>query len=140
MNMNDLDDLYILLSNKKTMEYIEEPFDKKKTEEFINKYGDTKNPLVFTVLDDNHFIGYVIFHDYDETSMEIGWVIKPEYWNKGYASRLTEILLKRIEKAHKDAIIECDTHQDVSKHIALKNGFKHIETVDGLDIYKKELR
>ena len=28
------------------------------------------------------FIGYVIYHTYDETSMELGWVLDRKEWGK----------------------------------------------------------
>ena len=37
------------------------------------------------------FIGYVIYHTYDETSMELGWVLDRKEWGKGYASAITKM-------------------------------------------------
>lgn len=86
------------------------------------------------------FIGYVIYHKYDEKSVEIGWVLLKEYWGHGYASALTDILVSKAFEEQKDAVIECCPEQNATKHIALKKGFKHCGIIDGLEVYRLEFR
>ena len=81
---------------------------------------------------------YVIFHDYDEENMEIGWILKRDVWGKGYASILTKMLIAECRKLRKGAIIECDPRQAVTEHIAKKHGFKFSGKRDGCDVYKLE--
>ena len=69
--------------------------------------------------------------------MEIGWVLYPEYWGKGYASYLTELMMERCRELKKAPMIECDPGQEVSGHIALKYGFYYIGEIDGLDVYRR---
>ena len=38
---------------------------------------------------EGEFLGYAIYHDYDEYSRELGWVLKPAFWHKGYADEMT---------------------------------------------------
>ena len=82
-----------------------------------------EEPLVFTVDAENGFAGYVICHPYDPDSMEIGWVLCPEHWGKGYASELTEQLIEKARIAKKAVVIECDPGQSVSRFIEEKYGF-----------------
>ena len=92
--------------------------------------------LIFAVDKGDTFIGYVIFHDFDELSMEIGWVLRPSEWGKGYASCLTEILIEKASNFHKQSVIECSPEQAITKHLALKHGFDYEGRKDGLDVYR----
>lgn len=140
MSKNDFYGLYDLLSNPEVMKYLEPPYDVKKAEEFLLNYGLKDIPLVYSVLDDDdQFIGYVNFHEYDETGYEIGWVLKPEHWNKGYATKLTQKLIDRCIDLNKDAIIECDREQIAAIKIATKYKFKYIGHEEGRDIYRLQL-
>ena len=102
MREEDLESLHRLLSDSSVMEYLEPPFSAERTETFLKNYGMKEAPLVYTVEDENGFAGYVIYHPYDQDSMEIGWVLYPEYWGKGYASELTEQLIEKARTAKKD--------------------------------------
>ena len=136
MNNDDLEPLYQLLSDPRVMQYLEEPYTKEKTEQFLIDAGLSDPPLIFAVDKDNSFIGYVIFHDYDELSMEIGWVLYPSNWGKGYASCLTELLIERASNLHKQSVIECSPEQTVTKHLAMKHGFDYEGRKDELDVYR----
>ena len=70
----DLENLYLLLSDKDVMEFIEEPYTYEKCEKFLIKVGLCESPLIYVVEDESKmFIGYVIFHEYDSKSFEIGF-------------------------------------------------------------------
>ena len=138
MTFADLDDLYALLSDVEVMRFIEPPFSKEKTVQFLMDAGLPEIPLVYAVEDSSSFIGYVIFHDYDEENMEIGWILKRDVWGKGYASILTKMLIDESRKLRKGAIIECDPRQAVTEHIAKKHGFVFSGKRDGCDVYKLE--
>ena len=100
----DLDDLFRLLSNPKVMTYLEPPFGKEKTKEFLFKYCLNDDPLLYALEYEEKFIGYVIYHTFEEDSMEIGWVLFPEYWSKGFASELTEKLIEVTKKQNKRCV------------------------------------
>lgn len=136
MNKTDLMPLFRLLSDEKVMEHIEPVFDLEKTMAFLERAGLCNKPLIWSVENDGAFIGYVIYHDYDETSREIGWVLCPEHWGKGYATELTKELMKRAFADGKDTVIECAPAQEVTKHIALKLGFKPAEQRDGCEVFR----
>lgn len=137
---NDLTELYNLLSDEDVMEFIEPPFSLEKTADFLNSVALIDPPLIYTVEDFNqNFIGYVIFHEYDEDSFELGWILNKRYWGKGYANDLTKVFIERSSKIGKNLVIECDSNQEISKHIALKNDFEFIGESDGCSVFKRKL-
>lgn len=138
LDRNDLDVLYELLSDPKVMQYLEAPYTKEKTEQFLINAGLSDPPLVFAADSGDTMIGYVIFHDYDDESIEIGWVLKPSCWGKGYASRLTELLIEKGRGLRKKLVIECDPAQEITKHLAVKYGFAYEGRIDGLDVFRSE--
>ncbi|MBQ6541133.1 MAG: GNAT family N-acetyltransferase, partial [Lachnospiraceae bacterium] len=135
----DLEPLHDLLSDPEVMKYLEPPFTRKQTDRFFNSQGLAASPRILAVDDKDHsFIGYVIYHDYDDTSMEIGWVLKKEIRGHGMASLLTKQLAAMAASEGKDAVIECVPEQAATKVIAEKHGFRKAGESDGLDIYRRE--
>ena len=136
MTVIDLGSLYNLLSNSEVMHYLEAPYTKEQTEQFLLRAGLSKTPLIYAVEKDNDFIGYVIYHDYDSESVEIGWVLEPDFWGKGIASYLTSIMIEKARNAGKQVVIECLPGQTSSIRIAEKYGFQNCGMIDGLMIYR----
>ncbi|MBR1757113.1 MAG: GNAT family N-acetyltransferase [Lachnospiraceae bacterium] len=138
MNYADFDDLYELLSDPIIMEHIEPPFTKERAAQFLETAGLSNPSLIYSVEDENgNFIGYVIYHDYDAESKEIGWILKRNVWGKGYAKKLTEQLITRADSEGKSVIIECAPEQRVTKHIAEAFGFTYVGRHDGCDVYRR---
>lgn len=136
---NDADELYETLSNEEVMEYIEPVFDMKRTKEFIETAGLCVPPLVYALIwkDTGKVIGHVIFHQYENDSYEIGWVLNRKYWGKGIAGEVTTSLIdysKSLEA--KSCVIECAPGQKVSQHIAQKNHFVFEGEQDGCAVYR----
>lgn len=137
---DDLVELYNLLSDKDVMEFIEPPFSLEKTADFLNSVALIDSPLIYAVEDFNqNFIGYVIFHEYDEDSFELGWILNKRYWGKGYANDLTKVFIERSSKIGKNLVIECDSNQEISKHIALKNDFEFLGESYECSVFKRKL-
>ena len=136
MSIKDLEPLYKLLSEPQVMKYLEPPYTKEKTESFLIDAGLSDPPRVYAVDRDSTFIGYVIFHAYDDASMEIGWVLHPLYWGSGYASHLTELLIEKGLELHKQLVIECVPEQEVTRHLAMKYGFEYDGRTGGLDVFR----
>ena len=132
MRPGDADALYRLLSDPAVMRYLEPPFDRAQTEDFLRRAGLAEPPLVYAAEENGDFIGYVIYHAYDEQSVEIGWVLLPEYWGRGYASALTG----RARQEQKSVVIECAPAQAATKRIAVKKGFRACGNCDGLAVYR----
>ena len=119
------------------MRYIEPPFTLEQTRAFLENAGLSDHPLIYAVEDeDKTFIGYVIYHDYEKDSKEIGWILKKEFWGKGFAEALTKQLLQKAKNDGKSVIIECSPEQEVTKHIAKKFGFMNAGLIDGCDVYR----
>lgn len=136
MQSGDADELYRLLSDPVVMRYLELPYDRARTEVFLRRAGLAAQPLVYAVEEGGSFIGYVIYHAYDGNSMEIGWVLLPEYWGRGYASALTDRLICLARQEGKGVVIECAPEQATTVHLAVKKGFRYCGMADGLAVYR----
>ena len=137
MRRENLDELYALLSDEAVMRWLELPFSRAQTEDFLERAGLSEPPLVYAAENaEGEFLGYAIYHDYDEHSREIGWVLKPAFWYKGCADEMTVLLTALARREGKDAVIECVPEQTASAHIARRHGFSYEGRVDGCDIYR----
>ena len=70
MNGDDKKALFDLLSDPLVMQFLEEPYSEKKTEQFLLSAGLSSDPLIYAVEKESEFVGYVIYHDFDENSLE----------------------------------------------------------------------
>ena len=137
--MDDVDDLYEVLSDGDVMIHIESTFDRERTKEFIQIAGMCEPPLVYAIVwkSIGKVIGHVIFHPYEEAAYEIGWILNKEYWGKGIADELTKALVDYgRDIGIGSCIIECDAEQSATKKIALKNGFVYEGIIDNLERYR----
>ena len=139
--VEDLDDLYDLLSDEDVMKYLEAPYTREAAKVFLHRCGLAEAPLIYAVEDcSGTFAGYVIYHPYDAASYEIGWVLRKNQWGKGYASELTRCLVEDARNRTDNLVIECLPAQTATGQIARKNGFSFVENRDGLDIYRLPLK
>ncbi len=137
---SDATHLYEVLSDPEVMKYIEPPYSMEKTKQFINNFGLCEPPKVYAAENDEaEFVGYVIFHEYDSDSMEIGWLLKKKHWEKGYATELTKVLLEWSRNLGKNAVIEYDPKHDITRTIALNAGFEYMGIIDNLCVFRKAL-
>ena len=135
---SDVDELYLILSNPKVMEYIEEPFTLESTKEFLNKNALSYPQRVFALehKENKKLIGHVIFHEYDKNSYEIGFILNQNYWGQGIANEVTKSLIDYAKNKNiHSLIIECDKRQLATQKIAKNNNFKLISSEDLL-VYK----
>ena len=135
----DYEPLCCLLSDPEVMRYLEPLYSRERTGAFLQA-ALSDHPPVYAVEVEGRFIGYVIYHAYDQDSIEIGWVLFPECWGKGYASELTKQMIDMARKGGKSLVIECNPGQEATKHIAMKHGFSWSEKRDGLEIYRLSYR
>lgn len=135
MTYKDLKPLYQLLSKPLVMKYLEPPFSYEQAEKFLLEQGLSYKPRIYAVEKNRNFIGYVIYHDYDDVSIEIGWVLDSSYWGKGIATFLTEQMIDKAKQSGKHIVIECVPEQVSSIRIAERYGFKYQRKQDGLMIF-----
>ena len=137
MRRGDLDELYALLSDAEVMRWLEPPFTREQTERFLKRAGLSEPPLIYAAEDAaGEFLGYAVYHDYDERSRELGWVLKRSAWHKGYADEMTALLTALAQQERRDAAIECVSEQTASAHIARRHGFSCEGRADGCDVYR----
>lgn len=136
MTEADLEPLHRLLSDPEVMRYLEPPFSREQTRAFLERAGLTPEPLILAVDDDGGFAGYVIWHPYDDVSMELGWVLDRSRWGRGYAGELTRLLTDRARRQGRGVVIECVPEQTVTRHIAEKSGFRFCGIVEGCCVYR----
>lgn len=140
-NIYDTEELYRILSNKRVMQYIEPIYNYDKTAAFIDNCAMCEPPKVFAIeqKSTNSIVGYLIYHLYDSDSYEIGWVIDDKFWSQGFASEITVAMIDYAKKTDvRSLVIECDSDQIVTRHIAEKYNFKLIEQ-GPLCVYKLDL-
>ncbi len=139
MTLADLEPLHALLSDPAVMKYLEPPFSHAQTECFLKAQGLAASPRIMAVDDKEHcFAGYVIYHDYDEESKEIGWVLKQDVWGQGLAGLLTKQLVAMALSDGKDAVIECVPEQQITRVLAEKHGFVLTGNRNGLCVYRRK--
>ena len=84
--IEDLNDLQEILGADETMEYLEPAYDLKKTEHFLRDFCIDKSGAFAAVLKETgKVIGYILFHEIEETIYEIGWIFNRDYWKRGFA-------------------------------------------------------
>lgn len=141
MELQDEEALYEILSDEEVMHYIEKPFTREQTGEFIREAGMSAPPLVHALQrkKDGRVIGHLIYHSYDEGYYELGWILHRECWGQGLAQEITEAMMAYAKKSGlKGLVIECSSGQEISRHIALKNGFDLREKQNGCEVYRLE--
>ena len=136
---NDAQTLHAALSDPGVMRYIEPPFSLEQTQIFIRDAGLCEPPLVWAVVwkRTGELIGHLIWHPWDETSMELGWILRRDFWGHGIAKELTAAMLARTNQ---NVVIECSSAQAVTRHIAEDFGFATASVNAERIIFRKEAR
>ena len=131
----DLPALAALLADPEVMRWLELPFDRARAAEFLRVAGLSEPPLIYAAEEDGAFLGYVIFHRYGgEDAAEL---VRRSAWGRGYAGRLTALLLSAAEGKWAEAVIECAPEQWASARVAEKLGFREEGMADGCRIFRR---
>ena len=130
MTVSDLEPLYKLLSNSKVMQYLEAPYTKEQTEQFLFRSGLSETPLIYAVEKDNDFIGYVIYHDYDSECVEIVLILETSFWGMRILSCLASSMIGKAKNESKHVVIECELEQRSGIRIAEKYGVQKSGIID----------
>lgn len=129
----DLDALYSVLGDPEVMEYIEEPFSYEKTQRFLEEHGlvDPARVYALELKESKELIGHVIFHQYENESYEIGWILSKRFWGQGIADEITKALIDHARtRSIRSLIIECAAAQRASQNIARNNCFQLLDQGD----------
>lgn len=130
---SDLENFYLLNSDKEVMRYIREPLSYEATKEFLQKnlalYEEF--PLLgrWAVTDrQENFVGsFAIIHIGETSDIQLGYALLQPYWGLGYASELTA---KGIDYAVSKGIdplyAQAETANTGSHKVLLKNGFEYL--------------
>ena len=129
---DDLAELFALLSDPAVMRYLEPPYDRERAADLLRTAGLSQPPLLYAAEEDGKFLGYVIFHRYGEAdAVELGWVLR------GYAGRLTALLLSAAKGKYAQAVIECAPGRRASARVAEKLGFREEGMADGCQVFRQ---
>lgn len=132
----DLAPLAELLADKRVMRFLEPPLSREQASSFLHGQGLCEPPRVLAVEDEGGFYGYVIYHPYGADSMEVGWVLAPRVWGRGYASELTVLLAKMAAAEGKGIVVEFVPDNAASRRIAEKCGLTPAGTSDDLELWR----
>lgn len=113
-------------------EKAETPSEAKENFEKIIHYNQNNHDITgyYKIMSEQTYIGFGKLSWTDKQEIEIGYMILPNYWGKGYASKFIKDQLHKIqtspqlEKVPVLAII--DPNNLASKKILLKNGFTSV--------------
>lgn len=99
-SMQDAVALYPILADRNVMRFIQEPFTLEQTIKFIERAGLSVPPLVYALeyKENRHINGKVIFHPYEPTSYELGWILDSRVWGKGFSNEITQALIEEARK------------------------------------------
>ena len=134
----DTEALNAVLSDPAVMRFIEPPFSMEQTAAFIREAGLREPPLVYAVIwkQTGELIGHLIWHSWDETAMELGWILRRDCWGRGIAKELSAAILAQADR---DVVIECSPEQITTRHIAESFGFELRSSTEDRLIYRRKV-
>ncbi|NLE69414.1 MAG: GNAT family N-acetyltransferase [Clostridiales bacterium] len=102
----DLEELHEIFSDSMVMEHIEEPFDRKRTRDFLEDVCIARRRALAVVHKaGGKLIGYALCSDRLEKDVyEIGWIFNRAYWGQGLAFESIQAVMAHCflsKKAHK---------------------------------------
>lgn len=94
-NHNDVNDLYEIFGDDKTMEQCEPAYSPEKTDKFLKDFCIGRKAAFAAVLKEtDKIIGYILFKPVEDEVYEIGWIFNRKYWGKGFAHEACSKLIK----------------------------------------------
>lgn len=83
---NDVNDLYEIFGDDKTMEQCEPSYNLEQTRNFLNDFCIKRQAAFAAVLKEvGKVMGYILFNSIEDNVYEIGWIFNRNYWGMGYA-------------------------------------------------------
>lgn len=97
---------------------------------------------LYNVYNHNKLIGMGCLKPYDK-GVEVGYIILKEYWNRGYATKLCQMLVEKAKKMSDEKVVAYINPNNIaSKNVLLKNGFESLYKKDDEEflMYKENQR
>lgn len=112
----------------KNLQHFDKKFTEKDEETYVSKILSSKNDAVFSIYDDNLYVGQCGIHQiaWENKLGRLSMVIKKECWNKGYAQIVLPMLIKHAFKKlklHKIWLMHWKENKKAD-HLYKKCGFK----------------
>ncbi len=118
---------YITLGKTKTIEQIRN----ESLPKILKSYSNGKNYGIFAAYlkSNNSFIGWFQFEKdkHIENAIELGWRLKKEYWNNGYATEVGSSLVKKAKNLNKKAVARAMIENRASIRVMEKIGLKFVK-------------
>lgn len=141
LSLEDLDDLYLLYSDKEATKYVEPLYERKEEVDYQRAYIANMYEYygygmwLVCNKDSGEIIGRAGLEHREcngETVLEMGYFISANYQKKGYATEITKALIDYAKKELAFSHINCFIQKEnvVSIHLATKLGFLFCEEVD----------
>lgn len=135
LTLDDAPEVFKLRGDKKIMEFIPRPLATSIEEaidhiKLINEKIDSNTDINWAVTekDSNKCIGIMGFYrtQPEHYRTELGYMIAPEYWGKGYVSEAVNVLLDHAFNTFNFHSIEAviDSRHIASEKVLIKNGFR----------------
>ncbi|MFT3889557.1 MAG: GNAT family N-acetyltransferase [Arachnia sp.] len=137
----DVGEAALYLGDPAVMHFVEPPFDRDRTKQFIVAAGLCSPPLIYAVQDrvTSALLGHVIFHPWDDAgTWELGWILRRDAWGRGLATELTRgLICHGFEVLQLDRIIgECHPDNNASIRVLEKSGLRRAPELDqGLPVW-----
>lgn len=94
-NHNDVNDLYEIFGDDKTMEQCEPSYSLEQTRNFLNDFCIQRQAAFAAVLKEvGKVMGYILFKPIEDNVYEIGWIFNRNYWGRGYAFEACSELIR----------------------------------------------
>ncbi|MBN2738378.1 MAG: GNAT family N-acetyltransferase [Spirochaetales bacterium] len=137
--ISDLEIYHSWRSDYEILKYSRLPQSHSEEESFIflaNDIGQQKNPqrreyfLALLLKSTNSYIGSIAYiiekREHHGGVVEIGYFLMKDYWQKGYGSRATMLLIDHIFKTHPvhKIVANCDSRNRASEGVMIKCGMK----------------
>ncbi|MBO8155073.1 MAG: GNAT family N-acetyltransferase [Bacillaceae bacterium] len=139
----DFKKYFLLVSDEQVMKMITEraiPIEeaRKKFEKIVNRNNQFEIFGSYKVYNDtNEYIGTgsLILNEEKKDEAEIGYMLLPEYWGKGFGSKIADVLIEKAKQTSvKRLTAVIDPNNIPSRNILIKRGFRSekICEIDGL--------
>lgn len=105
--ISDVNDLHEILGDAETMRYCEPAYSLEQTQSFLRDFCIAKKGAFAAVhRESRKVIGYLLFHAWETSVYEMGWIFHKNFWRQGYAyEACSNMISYALEQLHVSKII-----------------------------------